>query len=159
MKEPIDNVDRKLVRCLQDHPRASYAQIARSTGVSEATVRRRITALYESDAMSISLLPSPKQFGYPVQAMIALRVDLDCVMDIANQIGEMPEVTMAFLTTGRWDLAFYIALPTLDGLPEFLTERIGPLNGIRETETLIIPRLIKPFTAWRVPEDVPDRYL
>lgn len=159
MKEPIDRVDRLLVRALQDDPRASYAQIARNTGVSEATVRRRLTALFESEAMTTAVLPSPKQFGYPVQAQVTVRADLNAVQEIAARLAEMPEVTMAFLTTGRWDLTFYVALPTLDSLPEFLQERVGPLRGIQETETLIIPRLVKGFTTWRVPEDIPDRYL
>lgn len=159
MKEPIDLLDRLLVRALQDNPRASYAQIARATGVSEATVRRRITALFETDAMTMAVLPSPRQFGYPVQAQVTVRADLDAVQTIAEELARMPEVTMAFLTTGRWDLTFFVALPTLDSLPEFLQERVGQLRGIRETETLIIPRLIKGFTSWRVPEDVPEGYL
>ena len=44
----VDATDFRLIRCLQENPRASYATIARITGLSETTVRRRVDALIQS---------------------------------------------------------------------------------------------------------------
>jgi DNA-binding Lrp family transcriptional regulator len=39
LSSEVDEVDRRLIRCLLDSPRASYAELARATGVGETTAR------------------------------------------------------------------------------------------------------------------------
>ena len=153
MANSIDRVDLRLIRYLQDHPRASYSMVARETGVSETTVRRRVEQLTESRVITHAVIPNIYRLGYRTRATIALKVELGRMVEIAETIRAMPEVAFVSLTTGRWDLTFFVVLPSLDALMHFMIERISPIPGIRESETLVTPRVLKVFADWRVPVD------
>lgn len=149
--ESVDGVDLRLIRCLQENPRASYAEIARLTGVSDTTVRRRVESLIEAGVVTPAMLPDLYLLGYRTSAMVCLKTDLARMIAIAEEIRTFPEVTMVALTMGRYDILFFVAQPTLDDLTQFMVERIAPIPGILETETLVTPRVLKVLGDWRVP--------
>lgn len=149
--DDLDEVDLQLIRYLQDHPRATYSMISRATDVSETTVRRRVEHLMESRIITSAIIPNVYQLGYRTRAMVALKTDLDRVVEIARQIRAMPEVAFVSTTMGRWDILFFAMAPTLEMLGTFLEERIAPIEGIRETEAFVTPRVLKAFADWRVP--------
>lgn len=153
MADSIDLVDLRLIRYLQDHPRASYSMISRETGVSESTVRRRIEQLTETRMITSAVIPNVYRLGYRARATVALRVELGQMMQIAETLRMMPEVGFVSITTGRWDLTFFVILPSLESLTDFMIERIAPIPGIRDSETLVTPRVLKVFADWRVPVD------
>lgn len=149
----ISSIDLELIRCLQDNPRASYAQISRITGVSETTTRRRIDALIESHVITPSIQPNLHLLGYQTSAMVGLKTELDQMDAIARKIRDFPEVTFVGLTTGRFDVMFFVAQSSLAALTDFMVERIAPIDGIKQTETLVTPRVLKVLGDWRVPVD------
>lgn len=153
MADSIDLIDLRLIRYLQDHPRASYSMIARETEVSETTVRRRVEQLTESRMITHAVFPNVYRLGYRTRATIALKTDLNRMVEIAKTIRDMPEVAFVSLTTGRWDLTFFVVLPSLDELIRFMVERIAPIEGILASETFVTPRVLKVFADWRVPVD------
>jgi len=149
--ESVDDLDLRLIRCLQEDPRASYAKIAREVNVSETTVRRRVEGLLASRAITLAMLPDLYTLGYRASAMVGVKADLARVMMIAEEIRSFPEVTMVALILGRYDILFFVAERSLDDLTRFMTEQIAPIAGIRSTETLVAPRVLKVLGDWRVP--------
>ena len=144
--------DRLLVRELQEDPRASYAEIARRLNASETTIRRRIEALTSSGDISIALIPDLHQLGYVTSAYIGLKVDLDRLTELSEQIALMPEVTFTAITTGRYDFMFFVAERTLDDLTRFLSTSIAPLKSVLSIETIVTPSMFKGLSRdWRVP--------
>lgn len=159
MADSIDMVDLTLIRYLQDHPRASYSMISRETGVGESTVRRRIEQLTESRIITNAVIPNVYRLGYRTRATVALRVELGQVMHVAEAIRVLPEVGFVSVTTGRWDLTFFVILPSLESLTDFMVQRIAPIPGIKDSETLVTPRVLKVFADWRVPvEEMIDKH-
>ena len=146
-----DLTDLRLIRCLQEDPRASYAEIARRAGTSETTARRRVEALIGSGVLTPAMLPDLYRLGFRTSAMVGLKVELQRLLAVAEAIRALPEVTMVALTTGRYDILFFVAQPTLDDLTRFMVERIAPIPGVRESETLVTPRILKVLGDWRVP--------
>lgn len=161
MPESIDDLDARLIRVIEEHPRIPYAEIARVTGVSETTAKRRVEALISSGVIIPAILPNLTALGYRVTAIVGLRTVLKELPAIAERIRGFPEVIFAALTTGRYDLVLFAAQPSLDDLTQFLLERIAPIPGILETETLIAPRVLKTLADWRLPasEALPDRVI
>lgn len=151
--ESVDDLDLRLIRCLQEDPRAAYAKIARTVNVSETTVRRRVEGLLASRTITLAMLPDLYTLGYRASAMVGVKADLERVTIIADAIRRFPEVTMVALILGRYDLLFFVAERSLDDLTRFMTEQIAPIRGIRSTETLVAPRVLKVLGDWRVPTD------
>jgi DNA-binding Lrp family transcriptional regulator len=148
----VDASDRRLVRLLQDHPRASYAELARLAGMSETTVRRRVEGLFAAGVIASSVVPDVRALGYGL-SLIGIRAELNHIEEIANQLRECDEVTMVLVTLGRFDLFVGVALRSVDDIYPFLRERVAPLPGVRDVETFVSPTTVKLFRDWRVPHD------
>lgn len=162
MTESVSALDRKIIRCMQDEPRASYAKIARQTGASEATIRRRITALTESGMIKTAILPNTLPLGYNVQAYVGIKTEPAYTHGIATALSELPEIMSVAETVGRWDIVAYCAAATIEDLTSFLSASIAPLRGVRELEPVIAANFLKSFSQWRVPlegEERPDHQL
>lgn len=151
--ENIDKVDLRLIRCLQESPRASYATIARMSGIPGTTVRRRVEALIDAKIITPAMLPDLYKIGYTTSAMVGVKVDMERVDEIALQLKSFPEITLVALTMGRFDIMFFVAQPTLEDLTQFMSQQIAPIEGVRDTETLVTPRILKVLGDWRIPLD------
>jgi Lrp/AsnC family transcriptional regulator, regulator for asnA, asnC and gidA len=149
----VDEVDRRLIRCLLDSPRASYAELARTTGVGETTARRRVEALISSGVITPSVIPDVRRLGFQAMAIVGVNVDLNHLYEVAETIREFPEITSLHLTMGRYDLMMTVASSSLDNLTRFLVEKVAPLPGIRDTESFVSSRALKILRHWRLPAE------
>lgn len=149
----VDATDFRLIRCLQENPRAAYATIARITGLSETTVRRRVDALIQSGAIMATVMPALLPLGYAASAQVCLKLDLQHRDGVARALDQMPEVTFAVATLGRYDVMFQVAQRTSQELSDWLATHVAPLPGVREIEVMLITSAIKLYRHWRVPVD------
>lgn len=147
----VDEVDLNLIRTLQDDPRASYADLARLTGVSQTTARRRVEALLESQVITPAMIPDLHQLGFTTSGFVALNIDANRLYEIAAHIRDLPEVTSLHMTFGRFDLMLFVAQPSLAALREFVVEKIAPISGVMHSEVLISSNILKVLGNWRVP--------
>ena len=69
----MDKLDREIIGAMQLDGRASNAKIARETGVSEGTVRRRLRLLIQDDVVKVIAVPNLEELGYATTAFIGLR--------------------------------------------------------------------------------------
>jgi Lrp/AsnC family transcriptional regulator, regulator for asnA, asnC and gidA len=149
----IDDVDLELVRNLLNSPRATYAELSRTTGVSETTVKRRVEALFDAGIITPAVIPDVRRLGFNAMALIGIKVDLLHLYEVAETIRDLPQVTSLHLTMGRYDIMVTVAVPTTSDLTTFLVEEIAPLPGIRDTESFVSTRALKLLRDWRLPED------
>jgi Lrp/AsnC family transcriptional regulator for asnA, asnC and gidA len=146
----VDTTDRRLIRLLQDNPRSSYAELARTVGISESTARRRVEGLFADGIIVSSVMPDVRALGYEI-SLIGIRAELGQLEEIASRLRDCEAVTMVLLTLGRFDVFVAVALPSVDAIYPFLREHIAPLPGVRDVETFLAPTSIKIFRDWRVP--------
>ncbi len=149
----VDEVDLRLIRCLQDNPRAPYSSISRLTGVSETTVKRRVDSLIESRVITTAVFPNPRKLGYDLQASVDVKVEPGYAESVALALREMPEIAFVAITLGRYDVRTYVVTQSMRALTELVTDQIAQLPGVRETETNVSARVFKAFANWRVPLD------
>ncbi|HEX5163799.1 MAG TPA: Lrp/AsnC family transcriptional regulator [Thermomicrobiales bacterium] len=149
----LDATDLQLIRLLQDQPRASHAELSRLTGISISTVRRRVTRLLDSGAISFSVYPNVWEMGYKAVSLIGINADYSRIEEIANQIREIEEVTLVLITLGRYDLFAGVALHDVEEVYPFLKERIATIEGVKDFETFVSGAVIKEFREWRVPQE------
>ena len=152
--ESLDALDLRLIRCLQDNPRAPYSTIARLTGVSETTVKRRVDDLIANRVIQPAMIANMYRLGYRTRAWLCLKVDLDRMMKIAEELSSLPEATGVTIASGRFNVTAFIVTKSLDELTRFLAERVAPIEGIRDFEVMVVPRVLKIFNDWRVPDEL-----
>lgn len=147
----LDPTDLKLIRTLQDQPRASHADIARLTGISVSTVRRRVESLLEEGVITHAVYPNVRMIGYRAICLLGINADFSCVESIANQLKAIEEVTLVLITLGSYDLFACIALHKIEDIHPFLTERIATIEGVKNFETFVSASAVKDCREWRIP--------
>ncbi len=152
MARVVTDTDRAIIRLLQQNARISYAELSRATGIPESTVRRRMDRLQHRGVIEFAMLADPSRLGYDLRAMIGLKVELRQLEEIAETLRGMNEVTFAAFLTGNFDIMVQVVVRSQEALVEFLTQRLAPIAGVRSSETFVMPYIIKPTTAWVLPE-------
>jgi Lrp/AsnC family transcriptional regulator for asnA, asnC and gidA len=147
----LDAVDRQIIRVLQQDGRTSNVEIARHVGVSEPTVRKRLSRLVSAQAIRITALPDPGKVGFSTIAFVTLSVDLARAGQIADEIARLPEVRTIHLTTGGSELLVEAWFTSSDDLLRFMTQHIGAIPGIRRSTTSHVLKTIKDGSRWVLP--------
>jgi Lrp/AsnC family transcriptional regulator, regulator for asnA, asnC and gidA len=133
----MDELDRKIMALLQLDGRASNAKIAREVGVTEGTVRRRLSRLLEDDFIEIMAVPNLEKLGYTTTALIGLQSMPAKQEAVANAIAMLEEVNYVATTTGAYDIFLWVGVKSAEELGQFLRQKLGPIEGIQHSETFV----------------------
>jgi len=144
----LDELDRRIVRLLRANSRRSYASIARTVGVSEPTARNRVERLISQGAILPMARVNPAAIGYPVDAMVGIRVHRGFAKGVGARLAAMEAVSYVGYTTGSFDILIEAHLPDNEGLYRFLNEDLEEIEGIADTETWHILRVDKVNFEW-----------
>ncbi len=139
----LDDLDRAIISQLQEDGRRPFRAIARSLGVGEGTVRFRATRLQEEGILRILAFADPFALGYAVQASVLVRVTPTAHARVAETLAEWPEVMYLSSCAGSADLYMHIICRDHDDLWQLLAERLGAIEGVQGTETLMELRVHK----------------
>ncbi|MBN8631472.1 MAG: Lrp/AsnC family transcriptional regulator [Rhodobacterales bacterium] len=141
-----DDLDRSVIALLTEDGRLSASEIAgKIGGVSERTVRNRITALLQSKMIVIGAIPDPTAMGRDVQADVMIEVEPGRVEEVAIALGEYDEVGYLAATGGRFNLTGSLFVETHAALLDFCENIIGRTPGVRKVEPWVILRMYKAF--------------
>lgn len=144
----LDALDRAILELLQEDARLPNRAIAARVGSSEATVRRRVARLLDEGLVRVVAVASPFALGYRSVAILGLQIDRSQQREIEAALAAMPEVRFIGLTLGSYDAILEVWLPRPEALLDFLSERLGPLPGIRRAEAWQVLKLSKYSYDW-----------
>jgi Lrp/AsnC family transcriptional regulator for asnA, asnC and gidA len=144
----MDELDRRIMKLLRPNARRSYASIARTVGVSEPTVRNRVDRLISQGAIFPMARVNPAAIGFPVDAMVGIRVNRGYSKGVGQRLAAMENVAYVGYTTGSFDILIEAHLPDNEGLYKFLNEDLEEIEGIAHTETWHILRTDKTNFEW-----------
>ena len=148
---PYDSVDRRIIALLQRDGRMSNSAIARSVGLSEATVRRRIDRLLGSGTVQIVAVPSPETVGLTLSVIIGVSCDLRRLDKVAQTLADLRETRYLGYSTGPFDLILEAFFYSHQHLLDFLQGELATIEGITDTETSIILKVAKFSFEWELP--------
>jgi Lrp/AsnC family transcriptional regulator for asnA, asnC and gidA len=144
----LDELDRRVMKLLRHDGRLTYAQIARTVGVSEPTVRKRIDRLVHAGAIMIMARVNPAPIGFPIDAFIGVRAVRGRVKEVGCRLAAMENVAYVAYLAGSFDILIEAFLPDTEGLFKFLNEDLEAIDGISATETWHVMRTEKFFYNW-----------
>ncbi|MFF2325031.1 MULTISPECIES: Lrp/AsnC family transcriptional regulator [unclassified Streptomyces] len=140
----IDELDRSIMQALTLDGRTPYTALARKLGVSEATVRQRVSRLQESGALRIVALCNPLTLGHQsVRLMIQVR-DLT-PRAVAKSLADMPMINHVALCAGSQDIFLEGTCRDQAQLVQLLDE-IRMLPGVSRAQVLLLLELFKDYS-------------
>jgi len=127
---------------LQSDGRMANTEIARSLDVTETTVRKRIARLLDEGLINVVAVPTPTAVGMNLSAIIGISVDLTAMHAIGDQLRGYPEVRYVGMSAGRYDVMLEAFFTDQEHLLEFVTDKLGAVEGIEKVETSIILKVV-----------------
>ena len=143
--EPVhlDETDLALLAALARDGRAGYPELARATGLSESTARRRLEHLQDVGALFFDVEIDPALLGYPTQATLWATVAPADLAAAGAALAAHPGVPFAAAVTGSANLVAVVLCRDTEELYEFLTGRLGSLPAVQHVELTPVIRTVK----------------
>lgn len=141
MTEKIDEVDLALLKLLRKNSRISLTKIAKELGITVPAVKYRIQKLEQNGIIQkYSITINYEKLGYGIIAFVGINIDPTKRHQIMKKILELDEIIELFEVTGEYDIMVKIATKDIHSLREFLTFKLGGIEGVTRTYTMVIVR-------------------
>ncbi len=130
MKESIDldDVDRRLLRALQEDASLSHAALAEKIGASPASCWRRIRALEQAQILRASVrLVDPLRVGRGVSVMLQVRLkshEMALRQAFEAFLQSRSEIMECHSMSGEWDYLMRIVVADVAGYERFLMREL-----------------------------------
>ena len=112
-----------------------FTKIAKELGVTEGTVRNRVSKLQDENAIQIIGMTDPHSMGYEAPALIGVSIQPPYLEEAAMAIASLPEVSYLILVSGEYDLVVEVMCRDREHLATFLREHLQAIVGIQRTST------------------------
>lgn len=139
----IDDLERKIVRSMNQSARKSFREIAKEVGISVTAVINKVKKLERQGVIKgyIPLL-DPVYFGYDLIAIIAVRISQGKLLETQQKISEYPQVVAVYDVTGEWDSLIIGYFKGRDDLNLFIKSLLS-LPCVDRTVTHIVLNVVK----------------
>ncbi len=132
-----DDLNRAIIKLLQQDGRAPYKDIARALDVSEGTIRNRVQSMKQSGALKIVALTDPMAIRYQADAMIGIKVANPATpRAVAQRLAELSEVVYVLWVSGRYDLLIEVVCESSTAFQEFLERHCFGHQDIDQIEVM-----------------------
>lgn len=138
----LDELDRALLRELQDDARQTNRDLAAAVHVSTSTSSERVRGLradgvirgYHADVALEAL-------GRHVQALIAVRIrppSRENIEKFRDWTSQLPELTGIFVVSGSDDFLLHVAVRDTDALYAFVIDRLTERPEVADVNTSVV---------------------
>ncbi|MDF2809043.1 MAG: hypothetical protein K0S56_74 [Microvirga sp.] len=143
LPRPIDDVERRIIRLLQEDGRMSTTDLARRLAVSEPTVRKKLARILDEGIIKIRAIADPVDLGYQTSAFIGLVVERTMLNEVALKLCEYDFIDTIAISTGPYDITIKACFESVTDIYPFLFEELTKLDGIKDSDTTLILQDIK----------------
>ncbi|MBS7621076.1 Lrp/AsnC family transcriptional regulator [Candidatus Bathyarchaeota archaeon] len=140
----MDELDLKILKLLEEDGRLAFMEIAKKLRLSESTIRKKVQALKEKGVIKrFTVEIDPAKIGLNTVAIVGIDVDPPKLLEVAQKLCEFKEIRCVATSTG--DHMIMTEIWTRNGreLTRLISEKIGPIEGIKKICPAIILEKLK----------------
>ena len=153
----LDEKDRAIVSILQYDGRTPFTKIAEKLEVTEGSVRQRVKRLIKSKKLQVVGIARPEEMGWQEVGIIGITVQADRIMEIAEAVAQLPEVSYLVQVAGEFDLFAEVFCRDRDHFVSFLNNSLNKIPGVERTQSFLILKMHKLSYRWGEVEDLPRK--
>jgi len=98
-----------------------------------------------------TIIVDPSKLGYGVMARIGIDADVNKIQSLIEDLKELDEVYLIALSTGTHDVLVDVIVRDLDELKNFLTMKLGKIEGVKNYDVSIIMDVYKRRLTYIIP--------
>ena len=137
-KIKLDEIDHQILDMLIDNTRIPFTDIAKKLLISAGTVHVRVKKMEEAGIIrGSSLMLDYKKLGYSFIAYVGVYLNnTSQTKFVLERINEIPYVTVAHITTGKFNIFCKIRARSTEHAKEVIF-LLDDIDGVYRTETMI----------------------
>jgi len=148
----MDEIDRKILRLLQDNCRLSIADIGGKVGLSASACHRRISLLEKDGVIeNYTARLNGEKLGYNMTfyVEVSLESQSDAVLSAFEKAAlGRPEVLECYLTTGEADYLIKVAAPDTKSYERIYKRTIAALPHVSRIQSSLVMKTVKRWSGY-----------
>ena len=133
----IDDIDRKLIDALCIDGRYSVSYLAEQFDLSISSASKRLTHLFEENAIMVRANVDYNKIGYHARAFILIHAQNNYITDICATINGFNEVQTLITLINGYDIFVGIISQNAEGLYDLINSKIAGIPGVLDFEVWI----------------------
>jgi DNA-binding Lrp family transcriptional regulator len=139
----LDDIDRKLLKELLMNSNRSQRELAKTIGVSTATVINHIQRLESAGVIKdYTVMLDYERLGYELTAIVEMTVSRGKLIEVEKAVSKLPYVCAVYDITGEIDAIIIAKFRNRQELSEFPKALLG-MPDIQRTNTHVVLNTIK----------------
>jgi len=139
----LDDIDRKLLKELLVDSKRSFRELAKSIGVSAATVINHVQRLESAGVITdYSVQLDHERLGYELTVITEITVSKGKLLEMEEEIAKIPNVCAVYDVTGLTDAMVIAKFKHRRSLSEF-TKKLLAMPYIERTNTHVVLTTVK----------------
>ncbi|MCS7110786.1 MAG: Lrp/AsnC family transcriptional regulator [Ignisphaera sp.] len=143
----LDEKDLKLIEMLASNARLTYTDMAKTLGISDVAVLKRVKKLESKVLKKYTIVVDPRKVGYKTISLTGIDVEPEKLFDVITKLKDNPSVKGLYLTTGDHPIISIIWAKDDDDLVRIHRE-ISEINGVKRVCPAIVLRTLKEIELW-----------
>ena len=143
----IDDIDKKIIKVLEDDARTSLRKISELVDVSLGTVSNRVKRMEKNGVIKgYSVILNPDNIGWELNVVIGLRIQKGRLIEIQERIAKDSRVHGVYDVTGDFD-SMVIARAKNRKDRDDLSKNVLSIDGVERSITHLVLNTVKEKTA------------
>jgi len=139
----LDEIDRRLLRELLIDSKRSYRELARSIGVSTATVINRVQRLESSGVIKgYTIIIDHERLGFELTVVTEITVSKGRLIEVEEEVSKLPNVCAVYDVTGLTDAMVVAKFRSRRDLSKF-TKGLLAMPYVERTNTHVVLTTVK----------------
>lgn len=139
----IDEVDQRILSILMEDGLTRPATMKSRLGMGESTIRKHMKKMLSNGAFRIVVVPNPAVLEYQVWATMGITINNRSGHEVLDAIVKHPEVYLASVSVGRFNLIIAARFHDIDFLDRFVTVELPAIDGVSYVETFLHNKPLK----------------
>ena len=143
----LDDIDKKIIRVLEDDARTSLRKISELVDVSLGTVSNRVKRMEKNGIIrGYSVILDPDKIGWELNVVIGLRIQKGRLIEIQERIAKDSRVHGVYDVTGDFDSMVIARAKNRKDLDD-LSKNVLSIDGVERSITHLVLNTVKERTA------------
>jgi Lrp/AsnC family leucine-responsive transcriptional regulator len=144
----IKEIDKQILKIIQQDARISNAEIARQVGLAPSAILERMRKLEERGIIrGYAADIDPRQVGLGLTVFVFVRTSECNNTEVEKALVAIPEVLEAHEVAGEDCLLLKVRTKDTEELGKLLREKIKPVQNVLSTRTTVVLHTFKETTA------------
>ena len=143
----MDDIDKKIIKVLEDDARTSLRKISELVDVSLGTVSNRVKRMEKNGIIrGYSVILDPDKIGWELNVVIGLRIQKGRLIEIQERIANDSRVHGVYDVTGDFDSMVIARAKNRKDLDD-LSKNVLSIDGVERSITHLVLNTVKESTA------------